>query len=233
MKLIDFLRRLAVGELKNLAMAANWADTIDDAALPEIVTYLNDGLEKLHERFQLRIRDIFLEQVGHRTLYPIESQYAKFGRADQSTPWFLRDTAAEPFKDDIIKILEVWDGFGRKLPLNDPDSWGSLYTPQPMVLQIPHPMDGRPLSIQYQATHPELTHKRLTAEIELPRFLMKALRSYVSSEVFTHMNTQEMQAVGAEHLKKFESICVETELNDLVTTGVTNSGVRFINNGWV
>ena len=231
MILTDLYERLAVGELSNLAMVVD--GTILETERPKIILHANEGLKRIHARFLLKESTLIVDQDGSITNYKLNSKYALSNYVVDAGHTFYINDLGEPFKDDLIRVLEVWDSHGRKLPLNNKHSIWGAFTPQPEVLQLPHPVDGEPIAIQYQAAHPKLVMGDDDQIIDLPEFLSSALTAFIASKVFKHMNTQESTAKGAEHLAAFETNCVEVVQQELVTTGGTTSGYRFEKNGWV
>lgn len=230
MNLPDLYKRLALGELSNLAMSED-GNILEDER-EKIVLHANEGLKRLYTRFQLKEETLFLEQKGFLTNYYLSSKYAQSNYDVGAGHSFYINDLGKPFLDDVLRVLEVRDGLGRKVPLNEPHMWRSVFTPQPTVLQIPHPVEGCVLAVNYQAAHPKLDVEDETAEIILPEFLSEALNAYIAHKVFDHMNTQESAVKAAIHMKAFDTICVEVIEQDLVTRGATTSGYRFEQNGW-
>ena len=231
MTLADLYKSLALGELSNLALAVN--GDITDAKKPTIVLHANDALKRLHTRFPLKTDTLFIEQRGHLTLYNLKKKYAQSQYQAGAGHSFYINDLGRVFNDDVLKVMEVNDQWGNKLPLNQPDRLLSVFTPQPTLLQIPNPMEGVPMAVMYQASHPKIQDDPDTQELELPDFLHSALTAFIAYKVFSQMNTQENTAKAAEHLKTFDMICVEAVEQDLITTGGTTGGIRFDRNGWV
>jgi hypothetical protein len=239
MKLSEFFLTLSAGNLSNLALAqTDDVSGIDPLKHRSLVAYTNDALTRLYGRFLLREGTLMIEEVEGRTTYPLQSKYAMSNfSADAGHAFFIQDQWGQPFVDDLIKVLSVTDSFGRDLPLNDPDDISSVFTPQPDVLQVPHPWEGIVLGVGYQAKHPKLVYVDgaldLNQEISLPESLSAALSSYVAHKVYSNMNTQENTIKAAEHLKMFEMICIECVEYDLVGGQSSSSGARFVKRGWV
>lgn len=231
MNLPDLYKRLALGELSNLAMSEG--GDILEAEREKIVLHANEALKQLYTKFQLREETLFLEQKGFLTNYYLSSKYAQSNYSSSASHSFYINDLGKPFEDDVLKVLEVRDGLGRKVPLNEPHMWRSVYTPQPTVLQIPHPVEGGALAVNYQAAHPKLDVEDEDSEIILPEFLSEALNAYIAHKVFAHMNTPESSVKARDHMKTFDTICVDVIEQDLVTRGATTSGFRFEQNGWV
>ena len=241
MKVIDLFRRLAFGELSNLAIAGEGEalGTIVEAKHPQIIQYLNEGLLRLHSRFNLRQKDLLIEQVAHITNYHLRRQFAESSN-DCSIPYpYIKDLPCEPFLEDVIRILEVHDQCGQR-PLNDLGRSNSVFTPQPDVLQVPNPQTGAPLAIVYQARHEPIRDFKIREDenlleqsINIPFFLEGALQAFIGSQVYSHMNGQENIMKAQEYLNKNEAICLEVEEKDLVGQSVFNSHYKFEQRGFV
>lgn len=231
MNLPELYRLLALGELTNLAMSVD--STILEEERAKIVVHANEGLKKLYTRFLLKETDLYLDLFGHITTYNLTSKHAQSNYDPNIRRSFYINDLGSPFEDDVLRVLSVWNRLGEPVPLNRQDLWHSVFTPQPTVLQIPHPGEGAPLTVHYQAAHPKLSVDDDDADIELPEFLVGALTKFIASEVYSNMNTQESTVKAGEFASKFESICVDAIALDLVSTGGSTSGTRFIKNGWV
>lgn len=232
----NVLNALALGELSNLSMAEQREININ--SIPQVVQHINDGLLRLYTRFVLKERDLILEIREGITNYHLLKRYAysQYDPLDPPESWdmpYILDLEKEPFRQDVVKILAVYNSNGKKLPLNDIERPDSVFTPQGNVLQIPHNIPCDFLSIGYQATHPEVPSDDLTKEIELPEVLYGALRAYVAYRVFSNMNTAESTSKSQEHLMMYETLCQEVISNDLVSTSVSSTNSRFDKAGWV
>jgi hypothetical protein len=232
MKVSALFKRLSHSELSGFSWANEGNGTIQAARQPQIIEYANDALLRLHSRFLLKQEEVMIEQLSWLNEYKIDSKHGLFNPArPASTPGYLLDKPNELFPDDIIKILKVVAPGGCELPLND-ETCGSVFTPQPTVLQIPCPVNGQILSLVYQARHVPLTITP-DAEITLPDVLYPALYAYIAREVFNHMNGPENGAKGVEHGAIFDSICEEVVDMDLVSSSVSNTqNHRFCRGGW-
>lgn len=230
MILSELFTRLALGELTNLGLAEG--GVIEAGKKPQIVLHANDALKRIYTRFLLKEDTLFIDMIAGRTSYPLKKIHAQSDTDDANTaPRFINDLG-RPFTEDVVKVMAVYDGQGRKFALNDPHTVLSAHTPQATLLQIPHPIGGQPLAVLYQAGHPKLTGVEGQA-LELPDFLEGALTAYIAYKVFTHMNTQENTVKAGEHLKTYESICIDAVEQDLVSTGSVSGELRFEKNGWL
>ena len=234
MNVSDLFTRLSFGELSNTAMAISGSGGILEQNQPKIINYANEALVRLYSKFNLREKDVLIEMVEHITNYHLVSRFAETKYDPSVEPYaYIKDLPLEPFEDDVIKILSVYDSFGCKLSLNDPECEASVFTPQANVLQVPQPVKGAALSVHYQARHPNLSESRQDEEIQLPLVLEEALTAYIAYKVYTHMNTQEAIATGQGHFMMYQATVDSVIEADTVNTSVSASNSRFHKRGWI
>lgn len=239
MLLSELFKRLSYGELSNLAVSQEGSGVITPAKVPQLVSYTNEALLRLYSRFLLRERSVVIEQVAQITSYELKAKNAERHEPPARYP-FIKDALGEPFEDDVLKILEAHDSFGREFVLNDASRSDSLFTPFPNVLQVPKPVDGAAISILYQARHPVLADvvgpgvtSVLAQEVDIPPTLEGALQAMIAAMVFSHMNGQENVAKSQEFLSWAEVVCNEVEQKDLVSQSNSTSKHKFEQRGFV
>lgn len=233
MNLKELYRRLSFGELSNLSISGEGSGDIAEAKRPIVVLLANEALRELYKKFVLREKNLILEQIEGKTLYRLEPMFS-LTNAESSgceCPYII-DNPDEPFNDAVLKILNVYDSAGNELVLNDQDDPCSVFTPQVNVLQVPNPMGGLPLTINYQTYPREINETDLEDTIDIPMVLEKALTSYIAGHILGNMNTQESNAKSQEHLLRFEAICAEAEQKDLLSNSSVSSNTKFEKRGW-
>lgn len=232
MKLEELLSRLSYAELSNLSIGNEGRGSIRKEDIPKLVAHVNDGLVRIYSRFVLCTKQLLIEQVCHITNYHLIPKYAESTEGD--VPWpYIKDLPDEPFKGDVIRILEVHDSMGREYVLNDKDDPNSLFTPAPQLLQVPNPKAGQSLAVLYQARHDYLENDALDQEIYIPFVLEGALQAFVAYKVFSHMNGQDNQVKSQEHLNTYDGICTDVEERDLVNTTFATSHHKLQERGFV
>lgn len=231
MQLKDLFERLSVGELSNLAIGQEGAGDIRTKDKKKVLAHVNSGLLELYSRFILNTKVITLEMVEHITNYHL---LVKFAESQNCVDYpYIKDMPSDPFKGDVIRILEVYGEHGYRYPLNDDNSCYSLFTPAPSMLQIPNPVTGRPIYVTYQARHLPIVAVTGEEHIHLPFVLEDALQSYVAYKIFSHMNSQEQMLKSQEHMAMFERRCSEVEEKDLVRMSATTTTFKLIERGFV
>lgn len=234
MLLEDLYQRLSYGELNNLSMAADGNGAILESGQPRVALYANEALVRLYTTFVLRTNSLIITPLDHITNYHLKKRFA-FSERDRSDEdsHYIQDLDDEPFQEDVIKVLEVYDGTGRAVPLNDAEQPLSVFTPQTLMLQIPNAWNGQVLSLLYQASHPKLDPTNPHSIIELPEVLHGALTAFIAHKVYSHMNTAESSAKAQEHMATFMSICTDIVEKDLVATSILQSNTLFHKRGWI
>ena len=234
MLLEDLYQRLSYGELSNLSIAMEGTGSITEAGQPRIVTYANEALIRLYSTFILRSNSVMIALVDYITMYHLSKRFAYSQRATSLEDiYYIQDLDDEPFMDDVIKILEVFDANGGQVPLNDAEQHLSVFTPQAATLQVPVAWAGQTLSLLYQASHPKLNVNDQHGIIDLPEVLHGALTAFIAHKIYSHMNTQESTAKAQEHMATYLAICADALDKDLVSSSVLPSNSRFQKRGWI
>lgn len=233
MTLQELFKRLSYGPLSNLNLANDGNGTILDAKKPSIVEFTNEALVRLFTRFVLLEKEVILQMQEDVSFYEIKLANAL---SQAGTYQYVRDSVAEPFDEDILRIQAVYDAAGTKLTLNDPSLPYSLFTPKQDTLQVVKPIAGQPLYVTYQARHPILSLETPivdTQVIDVPLVLEEALLSYISANVYGAMNGQENQASSATHMNTFNSICAEIVDRDILSNSTSTRGCKLSDRGFV
>lgn len=230
----DIFRVLSYGPLATLALGNDGDGTIREKDRSRLIGFINETLSRLYTRFPLKERDLVLELHSHITNYKLDSRHARTRMEEfPDEEMFILDLPEKPFADDVIRILSVYDIWGKRMALNDDSNLDSLYTPYPTTLQVSNPYQKGYLSVQYQASHPKLDYNDLTQEIDIPNNLEGALINFISYLVFSSVGTQEASMKAQEYLGMYEAICSEVELNSFSDGTNTPSVHVFDKRGFV
>ncbi|MEG0944657.1 MAG: hypothetical protein RSF86_13580, partial [Angelakisella sp.] len=99
---------------------------------PEVLALINEALTRLHSRFKLKTNNSIVEMKEGRTDYPLQKIYSYEHFDPKITRYpFIMDNPQEPFQEDVIKILNVYDSRGNRRTLNDTGSNNEgLFTPR-------------------------------------------------------------------------------------------------------
>lgn len=235
MRLSDLYTMLSYGELSNLAISNEGSGEITEAGKPRIVLYANEALTRLYSEFLIREKEVMILMYRDITFYHLSTRFAVVAgeEAALESRRYLLDLPEEPFEDDVIKILTVYNSHAKRLPLNDAEQAGSVFTPQPTILQVPFPVEGMALTVSYQANHSKLEVDRPGQRIDLPDALNGAFTAFIAYKVFSHMNTAESTAKANEHLEIYQAIVQQTKDMDLVNASVSGTTHVFEKRGFV
>lgn len=235
MEIVELFRRLAYGELSNLSI--NQGDgKLNPDKHPQMIQYVNEALLDLYSRFVLRERNLILELNEHVLNYHLSRQFAVSSDSGDVRHRYIVDCSEQPFEDDVIRILSVWDEKGNKLVLNDVNDPCSLFTPRPHTLQVNNPKDGVKLAIIYQARHPKIDDKSdqaINEKIDIPFSLETAVQTFIAHKTYSHMNGQENTIKGQEYLAAYEATCLGVEQRDLVNQSFHTSHHKLEQRGFV
>lgn len=232
MDLNKLYQQLSYGPLSNLAMANDGNGTITDKKKPAIVAFANEALLRLYTRFPMLQKSVIVEMYEHITNYHLTYRFARSNQ-DRLEPFpYIQDHPMEPFKDDVIKILSVYDSFGNDLLVNDPNHPFSVFVPEDKIVQVSHPICGQALSIQYQAKHPTLSDSDPEQSIILPEVLWPALYAYIAYMVFDGINVDGSAQRAANQFNKYTAICDEAVVTDVLNISDSYTSDRFYDRGW-
>ena len=241
MNLRTLFNELSRAELSNLSMSNDGNGTISEANIPKLVIYTNQGLLALYTRFQLAYNQLVLEMRAHITNYHIDSDYAESNQ-DSCVPLedrYIKDLCREHYIDDAIKLVSIYDHSNRYRTLNDDGDYLSIFTPQPLILQIPMPQERLPIFLTYQAMHKKLKYEGLTINqilnqrVKVPYFLHDALKNYIANKVFNHMGGQENIIRSKELELNYEKICLDVEDKDLINQTSSYTHTKLEQKGFV
>ena len=231
MLLQDLHEQLSTIELSNLSIGTKGAGTIPAAKHPTIRILADQALTAIYSRFSLLEKELSIEADDTTYIYYLLKKHAH--QDPTAAQKYIRDTADDPFTEDVLKVLHVYNEEGQQLVLNDPLNSESLFTPKFNAIQIPGPVSGNAYTVLYQADHPTLVPDDLNQQIDLPSYLEPALRAHVASRIFSAMNGQEHQLQGQTLMAEFNRIVGIVEEKDLASTSQAVTAPKFNDRGFI
>ena len=236
MNLQEFCKKLANGRLSNTFLVEESAGTniIKIVHKPKVIDAINEGLSRLYTRFVLYEKDVVIALVSHITDYRLNSLYSEtlYPQDGVDVPYIM-DLPGKVFINDVIKILYVLDHYGNEYPLNDSKNPNSLYSSKFDTLHVPKPKTGDLINVIYQAKHIELTIEGPLEELILHSSLIGALEAYVTHLLFSDVNTDDAKIRSDKQLTRYEQICSEVILTDIVSSTVISTKTKFNERGWI
>lgn len=229
---------LTYGYLSNTSVAEIEPDEFESEPDPrnyaQLTSYVNQGMLELYKRFFLSSKEIDIQQYEQITTYLLDSKYAQSNVASLEPVKFIMDSLDDPFQDDILKIEEVYDEDGNRLPLNKQDEELSIFTPNYKSIQIHSPNENNMVSVQYRASHPWIEYDIImdpeVIELMLPLSLYDALLQYVAYKHLIKTGLDSSQA--AQYYSMFEASCKVVEDHGLEVQTDTTSDAKFVTRGW-
>lgn len=234
MNLQECLDKLARGKISNLAFCEN--GKVKEKFIPKVVDAINEAITRLYSQFPIKEKAVLVELYEGRTSYPLTSEHSwqnHKGELHDRYDYYIIDTPANPFQDDIQCIIEIFDDLGRRRPINDPDTPLGIMIPEPELIIVQDAIDRRTLSISYRAKHLVLSPSDLTSTIQVPERLFGALFSYVAYLLHSDMNTQEAVANSQKYFAEYQSLINEIQLNSPLAPDKLVSDRKFMSRGWI
>ena len=237
MKLSELFELLQYGELANLSLSGSIDDVkgIRVQDYPVLISHINLALTDLHTKFNLKEREVAIQQYESITNYELDSKFAQENTSSTEPVKYILDSPENVFNDDIIRINAIFDEVGHEFHINDENNVGSLFLNGYKTLQVPFPADDNTMFITYRANHEKLnmTTPDLNAEVSVPAYAVEALLSYVASRVHGQRTGQEAQATAVNLMAKYNNICDQIELRNLLYNSPDNTNFKLGRNGWV
>lgn len=232
MKLSQLLQELSFSEFSNIALGVDGTGEIKEDRIPSIVTAINNALLRIYSKFLQNHRMLTMVKLSGQTKYVLSSEFAESTGA--LVPFIL--DAADPFTDDILKIVSI---SYREPGCNEFLDVDKRFRKKPITVNIPRTIilpnevpEDELLYVKYRASHPVVVYENDTY-IECPAPAYEAIKAYVAYKEYAAMNTETGVAKGQEYRVLFDTICAE--LVDRDTIGVTeeNKDTRFEDRGFV
>jgi hypothetical protein len=248
MKIKEVFDQLTHGELSQLGIGGAANGGIATENYSKVISHINLGLTALYKRFPLKEGRVEIELQAGRTTYPVTADYAANNRRSRQPVKYIKDSLAEPFINDILKIERVYTSVGHEMGLNDESDVYSVFTPSATVLRVPavvvagsvdlpDELKTETLEVVYRANHPVIVFdpdgfEPEEVEIELPYSHLEPLLLFVASRVHTPTGMTNEANLGNTYFAKYEASCQQLETTNLrVDQGSQNT--RLARNGWV
>lgn len=232
MKLSELFSNLSFGVLSNLSIGGDGIGMVPSEQETRLTTFVNKALADIYSRFPILEKEVIVRLYDGKTLYPLMKIYAD-SDPTQVSQKYISDTVAEPFLEDVLKILEVYDELGLPISLNDTGADLSVFTPSLATLQVPFAASDNALFVIYRASHVPLVPGNTDQEVTVPGILQEAFEHRIAYQVMSPMNGQEHAAKAAEHLARYEQICTNIERNDLLQTSQSGNHTKLTDRGFV
>jgi len=234
MKLTDIFLALAASELSTQTSLIDINTGVKPEHYPKIISHINLGLTNMHERFNIKLGDIWVRMIDGVGEYKLDSKHARTNTESTEIKWIM-DSPYEPFRNNIIKILEVTSEIGEPIPINDRTNDKSVFTPTQNSIQIPWKVHGDAVNIMYRASHNEIRLNDYNSiediEIDLPISYLEPLLYFVAYRHFAGVGGQSGTPTSLGYFQKFQARLQEIELNGVPNKDLSIS-TDYYNNCW-
>jgi hypothetical protein len=237
MKLLELFELLQYGELANLSLSGG-IDNVKGIRVedyPVLISHLNLALTDIHTKFNLKEREVAIQQYETITHYQLDSKFAQENTSSIEPIKYILDNSSNVFNDDVLRVNAIFDETGCELSINDEYNPASLFLNSYKVIQVPFPADTNTMFITYRANHAKLssTTPDLEAEVDIPAYAVEAILSYVASRVHAQRTSQDAQIAAVNLMAKYNMLCDQIELRNVLHDGASNSNFKLGVNGWV
>lgn len=236
----ELLRRLALGELSNLKMAAAGDGTIAEADRAKVLFQINNALTELFSKFLLSQKEVVINSEETITQYFLRYEFAQSNLASTQPVQYIDDSSITNWDGRIVKVLHVYDAFGRELYLNKAQEPLSVFTPQFDCLQITANHQSEDFYVIFQALHPLVSYDPAPADPvvdtlieDLPPALEKPLEYLIASKIYGAMNGEANKAASIQHHQMYEALLAESEFRDTLSTSENMSNSKLERSGFV
>lgn len=245
MKLEELFSHLAFSELSQLAGIDPVTGLIKESHYDKVLSAINLGLTALHSRFFIKEEVLTVKLIGGKYTYRLHSS----GTVSSGNPnAYILDTVAEPFRDTLLKVEQIYADTGYEFPLNDASHKWSIHTPSIASLlvpdavvngdaDVPEELVTTQLKVVYRANHKVMPlgyngYNAGLVEIDLPYNFVEALLYYVGSRLHNPMGMVNEFNAGNNYAAKYERECARIEQNN-VRVDQDSQNSKLIRNGWV
>lgn len=195
----------------------------------KLLAAVNAGLIRICSKMPVMKDELILITQAHRTVYHLHSAHSMRHHPDDDEG-YIDDRGTQPFCNEVVKILGVFDAMGREYKLNVKNEPLGLHVLGHDKLQVLRPKEGMPLSVIYQTQHPTVD---FNSEILLPPQLVEALYEFSAYRIYSAMTGELHKLTANEHMSNFQRLTDETILDDLASTSETENSSLFDQRGFV
>lgn len=230
---------LAHGEFSNIKIGQSQLGTLTEADYPRIISAINLGLIELYKRFKLKEKDCSIYPYSGILIYYLRNEHIGAIGGLTDSLYLVSGNATDPFNDDLIKVLEVYDSLGDEVPLNDsgyPDK--GVFTPTQDTIKISSDNTLERIDLVYLAYHPEIvltnSFNPKTYKLYFPDFILDALLNFTASRVFKGKTSKAAEGetqLSVTFLQQYENACRKITDYGLINEATTPKK-RFTQNGW-
>ena len=234
MQLTDIFQALESGELSTQTSLVDTVTGVKAENYTKVISHVNLGLANLHERFNLKIGDLWIMMTDGIGEYKLDYKHA-MTNVNSNEPKYIMDSPYDIFGDEVLKIIEATTEIGEPLPINDRTQDKSIFTPSQNSIQIPWKVDGDVINIMYRASHKVIRledyDKVEDIEVDLPLNYLEALLYFIAFRHFAGVGGKSATPTSQAYYQKYLARVKEIELNGIPNQDLSES-TDFQRNNW-
>lgn len=236
MKLTEIFHALEYGELSTQTSLVETVTGVKPEHYKKVISYINLGLTNLHERFNIKLGDVYILMQDGIAEYHLDSKYAFCNPNGDPNVRYILDSPASPYKDNALKIIEAFTEIGEPLPINDRTEEKSIFTPSQLSIQIPWKINRDVINVVYRASHDHIDLNDYNdvgeIEVDLPRSYLEPLLYFIAYKHFAGVGGQSATPTSLGYYEKYQARCQEIEFNGIPNKD-NSASTDFQRGGWV
>lgn len=227
----EFITKMGLSELYNLSWVDNLTGEVNEKRIPTLISFINEGLENLSNKFSLKKDSIYLFPYPHKFTYKITSEHMMDENLIPDFDHYLWKGLDETFTDNLLRIVEIQNSDGDILPLNDPTNKFSVFTTYFNEIKLLDFKEGWEYLITYIASPDKVTS--IKDILDIPPVLIPALTAYVAYKAYDMINTAESIQISSKYFQLYTN-----QINEIITSDSINDFIpynpnKFCKRGWV
>lgn len=237
MLLQEVFDQLCVAELNNISVVDQATKQINPEDYRKVATAINAGLTQLHTRFLLRKGQLDVQLHPDVRTYQLASRNMIPSAGEASAAKYV--WPAMDFRDNLLKIQQVFDDQGRELSMNNHSTYFSVSETAIDTIVVPENLydkhDVRKLRIVYRQNHKMIPTccDDLDPEsygLTLPRSHLWALCLFVAARMHIPIGLQDATYSGNSFMSLFGAECDRLEITGIqvkdigVSEGIVRKG---------
>ena len=227
MLLSTIFETLTFGELSQHQLGGKKEGFIAVKDYAEVLSHLQLAITALCIRFPLLTKEVILREIADTTEYKLNSA---FSDSVAGTPFpYIVDTIDNPFLDDVLQIVSIFNKDGEKRVYDDEMNDTSILMLSPDTLKFPVAVAGDLNYIEYKASLPQISIANddpTGTIVDIPDVLMEPLCSWIGARILSFSNSQEQKNTSAFYFGKYEYRCAEIERRNILRTSTNNGNIK-------
>ena len=171
----------------------------------KVLDLLNLALIEVYGKFNILQEEQIIEIVPGKTRYRLQDNSQRVLQV------YVRNLKDHPLlgNDEFMEV-----------PINDINCDDSVFTPQPYVLHVPNPDDGKIYSVMRTVVPPYITKDNIgKVDMLIPPQYIEPIVNYVAYRGYKSMNGDERSEIGS-HYRAYMNSC-----NEVYRKGMNNYSI--------